>query len=90
MLAERPEVKGECTLVVEGGIEKEIPSADAIREEIFQGLHRDGIQLSSLVKSMADRYGLPKKQIYNEALKIKSSQGIMERDHVASNREKQL
>ena len=90
VLAERPEVKGECTLVVEGGTEKEIPSADAIREEIFEGLHRDGIRLSSLVKRMADRYGLPKKQIYNEALKIKSSPGIVERDHVTPNREKQL
>jgi 16S rRNA (cytidine1402-2'-O)-methyltransferase len=90
VLSERPEVKGECTLVVEGGTEKEIPSAEAIREELFQGLHRDGIRLSSLVKSMADRYGLPKKQIYNEALKVKSSQSVMERGHVTSNRENQL
>lgn len=90
VLASRPEVKGECTLVVEGGTEQETPSAAAIRKEIFQGLNRNGVRLSSLVKSMADRYGLPRKQIYNEALKIKSSQSVMERDHVTSNREKQL
>jgi len=70
-LAGRPEIKGECTLVVKGAAEKEKPGVDDLREEIIQGLHCDGSRLSSLVKSIADRYGLPKKQIYAEALKIK-------------------
>ena len=90
VLADRPEIKGECTLVVEGGADQEIPAADALREEIIQGLHRDGIRLSSLVKNIAERYGLPRKQIYDQALKIKSLQDVMERDHVAFKGKKQL
>jgi len=90
VLADRPEIKGECTLVVEGGADQEIPAADALREEIIQGLHRNGIRLSSLVKNIAERYGLPRKQIYDQALKIKSLQDVMERDHVAFKGKKQL
>ena len=90
VLADRPEIKGECTLVVEGGTELEMPGDDALREEIIQGLHRDGIRLSTLVKSIADRYGLPKKQIYDAALKIKMLQDVMEGDPVASKGKKQL
>ena len=71
VLAGRPEIKGECTLVVQGGAKQEVPSAEALREEITQGLHSDGLRLSSLVKNIADRYGLPKKQVYAEAQKIK-------------------
>ena len=90
VLADRPEIKGECTLVVEGGAEMEMPGNDDLREEIIQGLHRDGIRLSTLVKSIAERYGLPKKQIYDEALKIKMLQDVMEGDPVASKGKKQL
>ncbi len=82
VLAGRPEIKGECTLVVKGAAGQEIPDVDTLREEIIQGLHSDGFRLSSLVKSIADRYGLPKKQIYAEALKIKSLHDVIERDHV--------
>ena len=73
VLADRREIKGECTLVVKGGSGPETPSLDALREEITQGLHRDGFRLSDLVKSIAKRYGLPKKQVYAEALKVKES-----------------
>ena len=88
VLAGRPEIKGECTLVVKGGAEQKTPDADVLREEIIQGLHGDGLRLSGLVKNIAERYGLPKKQIYTEALKIKSLQDVMERDHVVSNEKK--
>ena len=88
VLAGRPEIKGECTLVVKGGAEQKTPDADVLREEIIQGLHGDGLRLSGLVKKIAERYGLPKKQIYTEALKIKSLQDVMERDHVVSNEKK--
>ncbi len=72
VLADRLEIKGECTLVVKGGALQKIPGAEALREEITQGLQCDGLRLSSLVKNIADRYGLPKKQIYTEAQKIKN------------------
>ena len=39
VLAGRPEIKGECTLVVKGAAEQEIPDVDTLREEIIQGLH---------------------------------------------------
>ena len=84
VLADRPEIKGECTLVVKGGAEQKTPDADVLREEIIQGLYGDGLRLSGLVKNIAERYGLPKKQIYTEALKIKSLQDVMERNHVVS------
>ncbi len=71
VLAGRPEIKGECTLVVKGGAKQELPGAEALREEITQGLHSDGLRLSSLVKNIADCYGLSKKQVYAEAQKIK-------------------
>ena len=71
VLADRLEIKGECTLVVKGGALQKIPGVEALREEITQGLQCDGLRLSSLVKNIADRYGLPKKQIYTEAQKIK-------------------
>jgi 16S rRNA (cytidine1402-2'-O)-methyltransferase len=82
VLAGRPEIKGECTLVVKGAAEQEMPGVDALREEIIQGLQCDGFRLSNLVKRIAGRYGLPKKQIYAEALKIKSLHGVVECDHV--------
>ncbi len=88
VLEKRPEIKGECTLVVKGSAELEAPDVGALREEIIQGLHRNGIRLSDLVKSLADRYGLPKKQIYAEALKIKSSPDFRERDRVAPKEKK--
>lgn len=88
VLAGRPEIKGECTLVVMGGAEQKTPDADVLREEIIQGLYGDGLRLSGLVKNIAERYGLPKKQIYTEALKIKSLKDVMERDHVVSKGEK--
>jgi len=71
VLAGRPEIKGECTLVVKGGAKQKMPGADGLREEIIHGLRCDGLRLSSLVKNIADRYGLSKKQIYAEAQKIK-------------------
>jgi len=83
VLAGRPEIKGECTLVVKGVTEKEMASVDVLRDEIIQGLPCHGFRLSTLVKNIADRYGLPKKQIYAEALKIKALQDVVERDHVA-------
>ena len=85
VLADRPEIKGECTLVVQGAGQDqgETPDMETLSQEIAQGLHRDGRRLSDLVKSMADRYGLPKKQIYAEAIRIKSSGGAMKGGPVA-------
>jgi 16S rRNA (cytidine1402-2'-O)-methyltransferase len=73
VLAERREIKGECTLVVKGGSGPEAPSPDILRQEIIQALHRDGFRLPDLVKRIAKRHGLPKKQVYAEALKVKES-----------------
>jgi 16S rRNA (cytidine1402-2'-O)-methyltransferase len=71
VLTDRPEIKGECTLVVKGDAHQKTLDADALREDITQGLRCHGLRLSSLVKNIADRYDLPKKQIYAEAQKIK-------------------
>jgi len=84
VLADRREIKGECTLVVHGGVEQETLGVDALRQELIQGLHQDGIRLSDLVKNIVKHYGLPKKQVYAEALKVKSLYASVERDDVAS------
>ena len=84
-LTERRDIKGECTLVVKGAEKKDPPGAETLREEIVKGLHRDGIRLSDLVKNIANRHGLPKKQVYAEALRIKSSHDFSGRDSVAPN-----
>jgi len=70
-LKERPEVKGECTLLVGGCKEKEDISMKTVRDEIKKRLGIKGTRLSELAKEMSKQYNIPKNKIYNEGLKIK-------------------
>ncbi|MBW2568491.1 MAG: 16S rRNA (cytidine(1402)-2'-O)-methyltransferase [Deltaproteobacteria bacterium] len=70
-LKERPEVKGECTLLVGGRKKKEDVSMSAIRNEIKKRLQIKGTRLSELAKEVSKKYNLPKNKVYNESLKIK-------------------
>ena len=71
ILAARGEVKGECTLLVEGGKtadpEKDLDLAALIRAE----LKHPEATVSGVAKRLALTHGIPKKIVYEKALEIK-------------------
>jgi 16S rRNA (cytidine1402-2'-O)-methyltransferase len=71
VLRARPSLKGECTLLVRGYEGTE----EFDRNLLVRDLRRLGLDtgrpLSELVKEVARRYGLPRKLVYEEALKLK-------------------
>lgn len=69
-LKERPSVKGECTLLVTG-FQEEAVAVESIRKEIKKELETPGSRLSDIAKIIAKKYGLSKKTVYDEALKLK-------------------
>jgi 16S rRNA (cytidine1402-2'-O)-methyltransferase len=71
ILRERPAVKGECTLLVEGREENNEVSPDVVRAELIKGLAENGSKLSEVSKTVAQKYGLPKNKVYEAALKLK-------------------
>lgn len=66
----RRAIKGECTLVVAGAQAAEIPSETEIRAELSDLLKKD-VKPSEAARRLAAKYRMPKKPIYNEALKIR-------------------
>jgi 16S rRNA (cytidine1402-2'-O)-methyltransferase len=72
ILKERPVVKGECTLLV-GGYEKEKTGiSDTMLDEIRNRLSRQDMSPSHLAKKMAQKYGLPRKDMYQIILRYRS------------------
>jgi len=84
-LSNRAEIKGECTLVVHGFTGPDEPNMDIVRNDILQVLRDGEASISDLAKRIAAKHGLMKKQVYNEALKIKSLRDFIERDERCSN-----
>jgi 16S rRNA (cytidine1402-2'-O)-methyltransferase len=72
VLRERPAVKGECTLLVKGYEEDNEVSLDVVRAELIKGLAKKGSKLSEVSRTVAQKYGLPKNKVYEEALKLKT------------------
>jgi len=72
VLRERPAVKGECTLLVKGCEEDNEVSLDVVRAELIKGLAKKGSKLSEVTRTVAQKYGLPKNKVYEEALKLKA------------------
>ncbi|MDM8550153.1 16S rRNA (cytidine(1402)-2'-O)-methyltransferase [Desulfobacterales bacterium HSG2] len=70
-LKERPVIKGECTLLVTGCDKERNVSMETVRSEIEKGLEIRGVRLSELSKKIAKKYGLPKNEVYEEALKLR-------------------
>jgi len=70
-LKERPAIKGEITLLIKGCEEKKDVSVTTVRHEIEKGFEQTEISLSELSKTIAKKYRLPRKTVYEEALKIK-------------------
>ena len=69
-LADRPGVKGECTLLVNGAAAAESVSDADLADALRDALARPGAHLSSLSKAFAQQYNLPRKTVYEMALTI--------------------
>lgn len=73
MLKPRAEIKGECTLVVAGGGAQQEVSWKAVQDEIKAALKLNREKLSELAKRLAKKYQIPRKKIYDEALRFRGS-----------------
>ena len=66
------EIKGECTLIVEG-LKSEIPVSDEeLLIKIRHAMDRPGEKLSEVVKKIAEISGISRKRVYDIALKLKN------------------
>jgi 16S rRNA (cytidine1402-2'-O)-methyltransferase len=71
-LEAKPEIKGECTLLV-GGCQKEKAVGRAVvKAEITTALEKQKGGLSDIAKTIAQKYGLSKKEVYEMALTVRS------------------
>lgn len=73
ILKHRTGIKGECTLVVAGGGAQQEVSWKTVQNEINTALNSNREKLSELAKRLAKKYQIPRKKIYDEALKLKGS-----------------
>jgi len=73
-VCKRNGLKGECTLLVDGADRQKEISAEALRDVILQNLTQKDIGASSLSRQIAEQYGVSKKQVYAEILKVKNSE----------------
>lgn len=80
ILNARPVVKGECTLLVMGCEEIKEVSLETVRNEINSELEKTGSRLSDIARAVANKYGLPKNKVYDEALKLKRAAQSSERN----------
>ena len=71
-LGNRPEIKGECTLLVAGAPVAETISDTDLEVALRQALAQPGTHLSSLAKTLARRFHLPRKRVYETALRIQN------------------
>ena len=70
-LQQRPMVKGECTLLVTGaGAENAAPDMARVRDDIKAALERQKEGIAALSQFIAKKYGLPRRSVYAEAVKI--------------------
>jgi len=74
VLKQRPEIKGECTLLVSGCEEKEISSPELVTKELKESICSNEKPLSVLAKETAKKFSLSRKQVYEEALRLKNEQ----------------
>jgi 16S rRNA (cytidine1402-2'-O)-methyltransferase len=66
----KEEIKGECTLIVEGLTCEIQISEDDIQQEICHAMDQPGEKLSGVVKKIAQHYGISRKRVYDIALKL--------------------
>ena len=68
----RTEIKGECTLLVAGSEKEATADLGLVRAEIKAALGNQKESVSQIARTIAKKYGLPKNEIYEMALKIRS------------------
>ena len=71
-LKSRAEIKGECTLLVAGFEGKAELNAEEIIAEIKSALDKQQSGLSEIARSIAQKYGLSKNEVYDLALRVRS------------------
>jgi 16S rRNA (cytidine1402-2'-O)-methyltransferase len=69
-LEEKETIKGECSLFVQGCVEKSKPEADELKKIILERLSDSGLRPSDLAKQIAGEYNLPRKMIYEMILQL--------------------
>lgn len=72
MLADRPEIKGECTLLVDGASAADVVSDAELVEALRHALTQPGARVSSISRAFARQFRLPKKSVYEMALAIQN------------------
>ena len=70
-MSRRDPVKGECTLLVAGCEKKPEIDREALRDRLRLLSQEKDLSLSSMVKEVAKEWDLPRKVVYEEALKLK-------------------
>ncbi len=68
----RGELKGECTLIVEGLTAEIQISEDELQHKIRYALDQPGETLSGVVKKFAKYYGVSRSRVYDLAIKLKN------------------
>ena len=71
LLKKRRDIKGECTLVVSGGLPDAAEGTEVLYEKLTIRLKQKKVILSELVREVARETGLPRKVVYGAALEIK-------------------
>jgi 16S rRNA (cytidine1402-2'-O)-methyltransferase len=67
-LEAKPEIKGECTLLVGGCQKEKAVGVAVVKAEITTALEKQKGGLSDIAKTIAQKYGLSKKEVYEMAL----------------------
>jgi len=84
LLEGRSTIKGEFTLLVSGAADPPAVSMEAVKEDLERLLASEANSFSDAVKTTSKKYGLPRKQIYRQALKLKSSEPERPQRHKAT------
>ena len=79
-LAHRPEVKGECTLLIDGAPPATSITDTELADLLRQALSQPGARVSSVSKTLAMQHHLPRKTVYEMALKIANATDTRKRD----------
>ena len=69
-LADRKDIRGECTLLVDGNNSDTGPSWTEVKKQIEAAIAAEQKSLSAIVREIASTTGIAKNRIYAEALKI--------------------
>ena len=67
----RTAIKGECTLLVNGNREQGVISPEQLDDDIRIALKTQTLKVSELARQLSQKYGLPRKHVYAEVMKIK-------------------